>query len=453
MTIILVLTLFIAIIDKIGKSIVLLEIVAFFGCFTCLFMPVISYSFYNKDYYLARVFRVYMHVPEETYFTYALPALSAFTLAMCWPLKVNYAGSIKDFFKSKYAEISNQLRPHPYLGLQLVVVGIVMLYLSAFLPSSLRFIGILFYFSSFAGLLYIYLTPTVPYKKTLLVIIPLFTIGNALQTGMFTVVTYMSITLISFFFIGNRASFLKKILLFVTGIFLIFLLQSVKASFRKATWKDGYQGSKAVLFQELVSRQLGRNDLWTVKAFFPIYIRTNQGVNVSIVMKRIPKQQPFDGGTYLFESIASAFVPRILWPDKPEAGGAFNMEHYAGIKIRGWATNIGPIGEAYGNFAVTGGIIFMFLLGGFIRFAYRKVLKASLKMPVILLWIPVLFYQTVFSMENDTLQVLNSLIKSAFFIYLIYKIYPALFKPGASADTNKVQVTDDYTSINYNPNI
>jgi len=327
-----------------------------------------------------------------------------------------------------------------------------MLYLSALLPASLRFVGVLFYFSSFAGLLYIYLTPNVPYKKALLTFILLFTLGNALQTGMFTVVTYMSITLISFFFIGNKASFMKKILLFVTGIFLLLLLQSVKGAFRTATWKGGYEGSRAVLFQELVSRQLGKDDLFSKKAFFSIYIRANQGFNVSLVMDRIPNRQPFDNGTYLFESIASAFVPRLLWPDKPEAGGAFNMEHYAGVKIRGWATNIGPIGEAYGNFAVTGGIIFMFLLGAFVRFSYRKVLQISTRIPLLILWIPVLFYQTVFSMENDTLQVLNSLIKSAVFIYIFYKIYPVLFKPNEQPVTNNRELAEDNTSINYNPN-
>jgi len=393
-----------------------------------------------------------MRVPEETYFSYALPAMAAFTLAMCWPLKMNYEGGMKDFFKEKYANISKQLANHPYLGIRVVVIGIVMLYLSVLLPSSLRFIGVLFYFSSFAGLLYIYLTPSVPYKPILLAFILLFTIGNALSTGMFTVVTYMSITLLSFFFIGSRASFLKKILLFITGIFLMLLLQTVKSSFRKATWKGEYQGSKAVLFQALVSRQLGRNDLWTKKAFFTIYIRTNQGFNVSLVMNRIPNQQPFDNGTYLMESIASSFVPRFLWPDKPEAGGAFNMAHYAGVKIKGWATNIGPLGEAYGNFAVTGGIIFMFFLGGFIRFAYRKVLQISKKTPIVILWIPVLFYQTIFSMENDTLQVMNSLIKSAVFIYLIYKIYPILFKPDTLSVTQKGIVAEDHPSLNYNPN-
>lgn len=394
---------------------------------------------------MARSFRVYMAVPEEDYFSYALPAMAVFTLAMCWPLKVTYAGGMLDFFKEKYAEISKQLVNHPYLGIRIVIVGIAMLYLSALLPASLRFVGILFYFSSFAGLLYIYLTPSVPHKPILLTIIVFFTIGNSLQTGMFTVVTYMSITLISIFFIGSKASFMRKILLFIVAIFLVLLLQSVKSSFRKATWKGGYEGSRAVLFQELVSRQLGRNDFWSKKAFFSFYIRANQGINVSFVMKRIPGRQPFDNGTYLFESIASAFVPRLLWPNKPEAGGAFNMQHYAGIKIRGWATNIGPLGEAYGNFAVTGGIIFMFFLGAFIRFAYRKVLKISAKIPIIILWIPVLFYQTVFSMENDTLQVLNSLIKSAFFIFIFYKLMPGLFKPDSLPGSQKSRIAVDQT--------
>jgi hypothetical protein len=40
-----------------------------------------------------------------------------------------------------------------------------------------------------------------------------------------------------------------------------------------------------------------------------------------------------------------------------------------------------------------------------------------------------MFYQVTYSSENDTLQILNSLIKSAFFIFILYKIFPRLFKP------------------------
>jgi len=122
-------------------------------------------------------------------------------------------------------------------------------------------------------------------------------------------------------------------------------------------------------------------------------------------------------------------VPRFMWADKPMAGGAANMQYYAGYTIKGYTVNIGPLGEAYGSFGVTGGIIFMMVLGAFIRFAYGAVFRLAGRFPLLVFWLPVLFYQVTYSGENDTLQILNSLMKSAFFIWLLYKAFPQLLMP------------------------
>ena len=126
-------------------------------------------------------------------------------------------------------------------------------------------------------------------------------------------------------------------------------------------------------------------------ALFPLYGRTNQGYNVAMVMKRIPAIQPYDNGARLLTVFASAFVPRFLWQDKPEAGGAFNMKYYAGWNIKGWSTNVGPLGEAYGSFGAQGGIAYLFLLGLFLRFVYLRVFIISAKIPLLICWLPVLF--------------------------------------------------------------
>jgi hypothetical protein len=144
-------------------------------------------------------------------------------------------------------------------------------------------------------------------------------------------------------------------------------------------------------------------------------------------MRRFPRIKQHDYGRNLLIAAASSFVPRFLWPDKPEAGGKFNMKYYANITLKGWSTNVGPLGEAYGSFGITGGIIFMLFLGLFVRWAYRKLFTLSRKIPLIICWIPVLFYQITYSAETDTLQILNSFIKSAFFVYILYKFLPEWF--------------------------
>jgi hypothetical protein len=156
-------------------------------------------------------------------------------------------------------------------------------------------------------------------------------------------------------------------------------------------------------------------------------MRMNQGFNIALVMRRIPSNIDYLGGDYLALTFASAFVPRLLWPDKPMAGGQYNMKMYTGYKIQGWSTNIGPLGEAYGNFGYEWGWFYMFLFGLFIRLCYTKFLDICKKQPMFFVWMPVLYFQIVYVMETDSLQAFNSLVKGSVFLFLIYKLLPSLF--------------------------
>jgi hypothetical protein len=167
----------------------------------------------------------------------------------------------------------------------------------------------------------------------------------------------------------------------------------------------------------------------------------NQGNIVTQVMQRIPTIQPFDDGKYLFKTIMSSFVPRFLWPDKPEAGGRFNMQYYAGKKMNlVTSMNVGPLGEAYGSFGTRQAILFMVLLGLFIRWVYGIVFRLSRKTPLLVLWLPVMFYQITYSAETDTLQILNSFIKTAFFVAILYRFMPRWF--GKSERTQRAKIKD-----------
>ena len=418
----------VTILDKLGKGIVLREIIALHSTFVCLIMPVVGYAVYTRNNSLARIWVRYMPVPEDTYFTFALPASAAFVIALCWPMNKKDSSDHGLFFQEVITRIKEILH-QPFMkksSLQILALGTTMFFVSGFLPTALQFVFLLFYFASFAGLLYLYYTPVFRRKWLILSLFALFILFNALRSGMFTIVAYMGLTLFSFFFLGKQTGFFKKTVVFVFCAFFLLLVQSIKPAYRKLVWR-GYQGNQAELFVTLAADKISTGDFLSMKAFFPIYYRANQGFNVGLVMRRFPKLKPHDNGSNLVLAAASAFVPRFLWPDKPEAGGKFNMKYYANITLKGWSTNIGPLGEAYGSFGVPGGIIFMFLLGMFVRWAYKKLFSLSRKVPLLICWIPVLFYQITYSAETDTLQILNSLIKSAFFIWLLYKFLPPWF--------------------------
>ncbi|MCC6287126.1 MAG: hypothetical protein IT249_04515 [Chitinophagaceae bacterium] len=414
--------------DKLGKGTVLREMISLFACFICLVMPLLGYTVYNKENALAQLWVRFMPVPESNYFSFALPALCAFNLSLCWPINgKNYSDEgIKLFAAIEKIKLS--LRRIPRIGLFLMITGVVTFLFIEMVPTVLKFIVTLIYFTSFAGLMYVYFSPGFRNKTLLIILFAIFIVGNAIRSGMFTIVAYMGITIFSVLFIGQKTTLLKKVFMFLLGATSLLMIQSVKQAYRKVVWKENFAGNKAVLFANLMADRItSTENLISPDNFFPIYYRTNQGFNIALVMKRIPRVQPYDKGNRLAITFASSLVPRVLWPDKPEAGGKFNMEYYAGVKLRGWSTNVGPLGEAYGSFGVTGGIIFMFFLGAFIRWSYKMVFVVAQSVPLIILWIPVLFYQVTYSAESDTLQIFNSLFKSALFIWMLYKIFPSWF--------------------------
>ncbi|HEV9037246.1 MAG TPA: hypothetical protein VGQ51_11515 [Puia sp.] len=432
--------------NRLGKGIVLREIIALHICFVCLVAPLLGYDIFNQNNRLARMFIKYMLVPQPEYYGFALPAVSGFITAICWPIGTRKYDDKGKFIHQLIDRAKAILEQQKKAPLYLLIIGTITFFFSAYLPVAVRFAFELLFFASFAGFLYVYYQQRSRYRSVVLTVFTIVIVAAAVTSGIFTIVAYMSLTLFSFFFLGRRASLFKKILVLLFGVLVLLIIQSVKPTYRIMTWGKSYAGNKAALFGDLVVEKLSNPNLISAEAFFPIYERINQGYNVTLVMRRFPQVVPFDMGSNLLRNLASALVPRFLWPDKPNAGGKYNMAYYAGFYINGWSTNVGPLGEAYGSFGVTGGIIYMILLGAFIRWAYKLVFKLANKMPLLIFWIPVLFYEATYAAETDTLQIMNSLIKAAFFVWLLYKLFPTLFGEERKNTRRRVRTALPYTT-------
>ena len=411
-----------SILDKLGRGIVLRESIAALYIFTCLDMPMLGYKVYNFQNPLSRAFKKYMLVPETDYFNLAMPAIAGF----CMMLE-----------KCRRILVHDQA-----VGVAIMLIGVVALVLNELLPVSLQYIGVILFFTSFAGMLYVKYTEDLPYRNVILFIFIVFIILNGILIGMFTIVAYMGITIFSYFFMGSKVSLGRKISFFLFAIFFVVVLQNTKTTYRKMIRNAEIRDNKAATFTVLFFENLQKGStFFEERNFFLIYTRMNQGNIVTQVMQRIPTIQPFDDGKYLFKTILSSFVPRFLWPDKPEAGGRFNMQYYAGRKMNlVTSMNVGPLGEAYGSFGTRQAVLFMVLLGLFIRLVYGIVFRISRKTPLLVLWLPVMFYQITYSAETDTLQILNSFIKTAFFIWILYRILPRWF--GKSSRTERARLND-----------
>lgn len=428
LALVLFLTLLLSLLEKLGKGIVLRESIAFFFVFTCLIMPTLGYRVYNEDHHIARLFNRYMQVSDTIYFGYALPALLLFTTCLTYPLKAETYDDQGKYLFDLIVKIKNYLHKEKRIGILILAVGIIELFLSRFMPVSIKFFIDLLFFSAFAGVLMIYFEENRFYKITILPAFLILLFLRSLDSSMFTIIAYMSITMISFFLIENNVGIMRKSAVFISGCFLMLVLQNSKLAYRKVMRQNSNKTAQASIFIDIVQNQfLNAENFFQVDEFYQVFIRLNQGYNVSRVMKWIPNRKDFDKGDRLGKVVMSTIIPRFIWPDKPMAGGQENVLYYAGWRIQGWSTNVGPLGEGYGAFGVAGGILFMGLLGIYIRFVYLQVWKLSVKYPIMIFWLPVLFYQTIYSAETDTLQILNSTVKTSFFLWLLSKVQPRWF--------------------------
>ncbi|HEY8733682.1 MAG TPA: hypothetical protein VIL90_03885, partial [Puia sp.] len=212
----------------------------------------------------------------------------------------------------------------------------------------------------------------------------------------------------------------------VLGIFMIVVLQSIKMEYRQQNWVEG-KGADPVYFASLITSKItDASTLMDADNMFWTSVRMNQGWLVAVTMKRVPARYPFGYGESMWESVEAAFIPRFLWPEKPNAGGKVNLKRFWGYVIKGYSMNIGTLGEAYANFDVYGGIIYMFLYGLFFNFCLSSILKLCEKRPTVILWLPYLFFYSI-SVETDLYTTMGALIKSMIFTWIIFKIYDMMF--------------------------
>jgi hypothetical protein len=409
--------------DNLGKKIVVLDIAVILAVFTWLIMPVIFYHNYTKADHTARIFYKYMPIASDDYFSFVLPGTIAMAIGMKLRLRrleINtnareYHEKLKQFFKGK-----DKIRT----GFILIGISLASGILYRVLPGSLLRIVYLLEHLSYVGVFYIFFSEHKRKNLILLGVLSLMVI-NAMATAMFGELIYlMALFYILIAIYLKQPPFFTKLAVCVGGIFLIFLIQNVKSAYRLKAWTEG--GNSAYFGQLVVDNISNPSQMFEKKKLFFTAVRLNQGWLIAVTMDRVPRRYEFAYGETIWTSIAAAFVPRIIWPDKPESGGKYNLKRFWGYNLVGYSMNIGPIGEAYANFDRTGGIIFMFLYGLTFNFMLTSLLKWSERRLSILCWIPVLFFYAVV-VETDVLTTVSSVVTTMMFMVIFIWIFKKLF--------------------------
>ncbi len=407
-----------------GKRINIMDLGVLMMVLTCLVVPVAFYHYYTIDFPLARIWVKYMPISSDEYFSFALPAVFAMAIGLRIPLKKLQINKNPEIYVSN---VRKYLEEKPNLGITLIGTGLVFGFLDFLAPANLAQVFGLAAHLSFVGVFYVIYSPS-KQKPWVVTGVLALTLAQSLITGMFGELIYMLACSLTLLFLGSKIKFGAKLGYAVLGLFFIVLLQSVKADYRAKTWARESTGSDPVYFAQLIVKRIGDFDEFVnPRNLFFTSVRMNQGWLVAVTMKRVPDKYPFAYGETIGMSVAATIVPRFLWPDKPEAGGAANLKRFWGYNLVGYSMNIGPLGEAYANFDKLGGVIFMFFYGLFFNFMLSSILKFAERRPTIVLWLPFLFYYAI-SAETDLLTTMGSLIKGLMFTWFVYAVYRIAFR-------------------------
>jgi len=404
-------------IDSIGKSYNLMDIPILLALFQCMLMPAIVFHVFNED-AMVIALKYDMGVSAEVYYGYMFPAILALIIGLKLPEILQASYGLK-FTRAVY-ESRQYLKGKGNLGILMIIIGFTAGFLQIFIPGDLQYVAYLFGKLLYIGVLYTYFSDSK--NRTWYIIGGIFAVvANSLAQAMFGELVYLLALSVILILLGRKITNTLKYSIAIVGFIFVIVLQSIKSDYRDVAWRGqgGEQGNTEAFFTLFIDRLASPEQFFDMRLMFPTVNRFNQGMIVGKVMVHVPRVAPFADGETIFSSLAASFVPRILWPNKPVSGGHFNMERFTGFIIEGYSMNISPMGEAYGNFGVQGGIFFMFFYGLFFSGMIFLLLKVIRKRPTLILWFPVLFLNSI-QIETDILMCVNSLLKNLIFIGFCY---------------------------------
>lgn len=389
--------------------------------------PSMAYLVFNEKNKLAKLWETYMPIRSNEYFEFALPATLMFIFGMRL-IRNNVSKS------SSHQILIDNLKKYVYpkgnISIIMIVFGLIATVLYRITPSAIQQVMYSFSFMTYVGTYYAYYS-NFKYKKTVISLAVFITLLQSVITGMYGELVYISAITSIIILVGTRITVVTKTLIATFGVLAILLIQSIKTEYRDKTWRGTERSADAGYFFHLLQQRLTNpSQIFEPDRLFNIAVRINQGQIVARAMDYVPKKTDFANGETILKVVPSLFIPRLFWADKPKTGGADNVCRFLGdctSILYGMSYNISPLGEAYVNFGKIGGIVFMFFYGLLLGYLFNQCLRIALKIPTIVLWLPFLFI-TVVVVETDILTQLNNFVKSAFFVWFIFKFFAIVFR-------------------------
>ncbi|MEO9069528.1 MAG: hypothetical protein ABI261_00745, partial [Ginsengibacter sp.] len=272
----------------------------------------------------------------------------------------------------------------------------------------------------------------------------LIILGNRHLKPLFLVVGYGSIILTSLkgamfhdlmtwlIFLGTVFAIKYKPTINIKGAFvfgfltLALLVQQLKGDYRKSVWGEGQQGGVEA-FNKSVYQNENTGGIFSPQKLGESNIRINQGFIVTHIMNTVPSKVPYEYGAELWKILYSAIMPRILAPDKLNAGDRDIFIKYSNMYLfPGTSMALSSMGDFYINFGIIGGIICMFFFGLLFSEVMNAFYKHSFRYPILLLFAPLVFYYPM-RPDCELQTILGHLVKSCFLIFVIIQVWKIKF--------------------------
>jgi len=205
------------------------------------------------------------------------------------------------------------------------------------------------------------------------------------------------------------------------GFIVILLIQSTKEEYRKATWFAETSESNSEIYKQIMLKRLSEpSALFGSGTLENMGARLNQGWIIARIMGNMPQNYPFVRGETIESAIYAGLLPRVLAPGKAMAGGRANFERFTGTPLpETTSMDISLMGEGFANYGVSGGIVFLLIIGLFYNWIIITVIKIAKNHPILILFVPMLFFDVI-KAETDFATIFNYLTKSALVIYLVF---------------------------------
>lgn len=376
------------------------------------------FAFNGLDYHTISIYK--MHISEADYFVYVLPAVISFIMGLHF-FAGNLKGEIIDVSPIKKFVAANKKMPYFFIA-----VGFLCGFVSGYFSSDLAFLIYLLSGFKFIGV-FLLITGEERLKILPLMLVFGFVITTALAQGMFHDLLIWTVLLTAFLAMKFKPSQKVKLVLAFTFLVVVFVIQITKVEYRSATWSSGEEGGIET-FAKAYENNRRSNDIFDLRNLANNNTRINQGFIITNIMRTVPDRIPFQNGQELKVILESAFLPRVLAPDKLNAGDREHFMKYTGMQIaRNTSMALSSVGDAYVNFGRIGGCVFMFFLGLFYNYVLILFWRKSAVYPLLLLFIPLVFYYPI-RPDCELQTILGHLVKSCFLIYVIMQVWKRYFK-------------------------